>query len=61
MQFGKTEEHHSPALTEAFSIGLTCLDVATLTNSNHLYADPSKFNYFLLEEKLNILKKLPIR
>lgn len=46
MAHGRLEESANFALNEAFSVGLTCLDAATLTDSGSLYeSNGSKFNY----------------
>jgi hypothetical protein len=44
-------------LNESFSIGLTCLDAATLTDSSKLYEPNGKFNYSKLDERLLALEK----
>jgi serine/threonine protein kinase len=51
--FGKLDEPADYALNEAFSVGLTCLDAATLTDSSKLYDPNNKFNYSKLEERLS--------
>lgn len=47
--YGKLDEPTNFAVNEAFSVGLTCLDAATLTDSTKLYEANNKFNYGRLE------------
>jgi serine/threonine protein kinase len=54
--YGKLEESANFALNEAFSVGLTCLDAATLTDAANLYEPNNKFNYAKLDERLELLE-----
>ncbi len=54
--YGKLEESANFALNEAFSVGLTCLDAATLSDASLLYEPNNKFNYAKLEERLEQLE-----
>lgn len=56
IQFGKTFPTVDPIIAESFSIGLTSLDAATLSNSNPLYLKNNKFDYRKLESRLVELK-----
>lgn len=56
-QFGKMEESVDRELAETFSIGLSCLDAATLSESKSLYSKNFKFNYEKLEQRLNEFRK----
>jgi serine/threonine protein kinase len=47
--YGKLEESANFALNESFSVGLTCLDAATLSDASLLYEHNNKFNYAQLE------------
>jgi serine/threonine protein kinase len=56
ISYGKLEESANFALNEAFSVGLTCLDAATLTDSATLYEPNNKFNYAKLDQRLEQLE-----
>ena len=56
MGFGKTEPSTSFELSETFSIGLTLLDAATLSDSTDLYKNQKNFNFEGLESKLRGLQ-----
>lgn len=45
-------------LAESFSIGLTCLDAAILSNSSGLYQGNQSFGYDELAKKLIDLEKI---
>ncbi len=55
--YGKLEESPNFNLSESFSVGLTCLDAATLSDSSKLYIENNKLNYNSLEERLVSLEK----
>lgn len=54
--YGKLEESANFALNESFSVGLTCLDAATLTDAATLYEPNNKFNYAKLDQRLEQLE-----
>jgi hypothetical protein len=43
--FGKQESSTDLELAETFSIGLSCLDASTLSDSKDLYLSNRKFDY----------------
>ena len=57
ISYGKLEESANFALNESFSIGLTCLDAATLTDASAFYEVNNKFKYDKLEERLAQLQQ----
>ncbi len=44
-------------MAETFSIGLTCLDAATLSESKSLYSKNFKFSYEKLDQRLAEFRK----
>jgi serine/threonine protein kinase len=56
INYGKLDEGSNSLLSEAFSVGLTCLDAATLTDSSKLYEPGNKFSYSRLEERIHALE-----
>ena len=57
-QFGKVEPDCDKELAETFSVGLTVLDAATLSDSKSLYSKGFKFNYQNLESKFEELREI---
>lgn len=57
ISYGKLEESANFVLNESFSIGLTCLDAATLSDSSAFYEANNKFKYEKLEDRLADLQK----
>lgn len=56
MGYGKTEPSAAFDLAETFSIGLTLLDAATLSDSRDLYKGQKTFDYDTLENRLKELQ-----
>ena len=54
--YGKTDPSTNLELSETFSIGLTLLDAATLSDSRDLYKGYKNFDYDKLEERLRTLQ-----
>ena len=52
MGFGKAEPSTSFELSETFSIGLSLLDAANLSDSTDLYKGQKSFDFELLETRI---------
>ncbi len=57
--YGKTESSSDFELSETFSIGLTLLDAALLTDSSDLYKNSKQMNYEELEKRIGCLANRP--
>ena len=53
--FGKIDPSSTFSLAETFSIGLTLLDVATLSDSQNIYKNQKSLDYDMLETRLKEL------
>lgn len=60
LQYGQQVSRTDSEIGESFSVGLTLLDAACLTNSKDLYnLTTFKLDYYKLEERKQKLRSLP--